>query len=134
MCSCPGNYDIGSEYSHFNSSPRGVADFNYIRYSVYMSKLNILEIEQGIGNEEDHLVYRVPKRHHDLTAQLCKEFSHITKNYGVVHLVFQLNNRGHQWKVSPTSPRPYMLPKMKRYGWKYCSTEIVSTKRRFIQR
>jgi uncharacterized protein YbaA (DUF1428 family) len=35
----------------------------------------------------------VPKRHHDLTAQLCKEFSDIIKSYGVVHLVFQLNNR-----------------------------------------
>ena len=57
-----------------------------------MSKSNIIEIEQGIGSEIDHFVYRVPKKNHDLTVQLDKEFHDIIKSYGVVHLVFQINN------------------------------------------
>ena len=93
MCSCAGNCDIGSGgYSHFTYSPRGVADFKYIRYGIYMSKSNIIGIEQGMGNETDQFIYRVPKKNHDLTAQLCKEFSDIINNFGVMHHVFQLNN------------------------------------------
>jgi uncharacterized protein YbaA (DUF1428 family) len=57
-----------------------------------MSKSNIMEIQQGIGSELDHFVYRVPKKNHDLTVQLCKEFGNIIRNYGVVHSVFQINN------------------------------------------
>src|SRR5919108_3091099 len=57
-----------------------------------MSKSNATEIEQGIGSEIDHFVYRVPKKNHDLTVQLGKEFGEIINQYGVAHLVFQLNN------------------------------------------
>jgi uncharacterized protein YbaA (DUF1428 family) len=57
-----------------------------------MSKSNATEIEQGIGSEIDHFVYRVPKKNHDLTVQLGKEFGEIIRSYGVAHLVFQLNN------------------------------------------
>jgi uncharacterized protein YbaA (DUF1428 family) len=57
-----------------------------------MSKSSITEIEQGIGNEVDHFVYRVPKKNHDAIVQLSKEFGDIIRNYGVAHLVFQLNN------------------------------------------
>lgn len=51
-----------------------------------------MEIQQGIGNELDQFVYRVPKKNHDLTVQLCKEFGNMIRNYGVVHSVFQINN------------------------------------------
>ena len=54
--------------------------------------LNAPEIEQGIGNEVDHFVYRVPKKNHDSIVQLSKEFGDIIRNYGVAHLIFQLNN------------------------------------------
>ena len=54
--------------------------------------LTATEIEQGIGNEVDHFVYRVPKKNHDAIVQLSKEFGDIIRNYGVAHLVFQLNN------------------------------------------
>jgi uncharacterized protein YbaA (DUF1428 family) len=54
--------------------------------------LNATEIEQGIGNEVDHFVYRVPNKNHDAIVQLNKEFGDIIRNYGVAHLVFQLNN------------------------------------------
>jgi uncharacterized protein YbaA (DUF1428 family) len=57
-----------------------------------MSKPTITEIEQGIGSEVDHFVYRVPKKNHDAIVQLSKEFGDIIRNYGVAHLVFQLNN------------------------------------------
>ena len=57
-----------------------------------MSKSNITEIEQGIGSEVSHFVYRVPKKNHDAIVQLSKEFGDIIRNYGVAHLVFQLNN------------------------------------------
>jgi uncharacterized protein YbaA (DUF1428 family) len=57
-----------------------------------MSKSNAIEIEQGIGSEIDHFIYRVPKKNHDSVVQLSKEFSDIIRNYGVVHLVFQLKN------------------------------------------
>jgi len=59
---------------------------------VIMGKSITTEIEQGIGSEVDHFVYRVPKKNHDLTMQLSKEFGEIIRRYGVVHLVFQLNN------------------------------------------
>ena len=57
-----------------------------------MSKPTITEIEQGIGSEVSHFVYRVPKKNHDAIVQLSKEFGDIIRNYGVAHLVFQLNN------------------------------------------
>src|SRR5919201_5516168 len=60
--------------------------------ALHMSKSNIIELEQGIGSEIDHFVYRVPKKNHDLTVQRDKEFHDIIKSYGVVHLVFQINN------------------------------------------
>jgi uncharacterized protein YbaA (DUF1428 family) len=57
-----------------------------------MSKANATEIEQGIGVKVDHFIYRVPKKNHDLTLQLCKEFGDIIRNYGVTHLAFELSN------------------------------------------
>jgi uncharacterized protein YbaA (DUF1428 family) len=57
-----------------------------------MSKFAVTEIEQGIGSEADHFVYRVPKKNHDAMMQLDKQFGDIMRNYGVAHLVFQLNN------------------------------------------
>lgn len=57
-----------------------------------LSKPNAVEIEQGIGSEIDHFVYRVPKKNHDSTVQLSKEFGDIIREYGVAHLVFQLSN------------------------------------------
>jgi thiamine monophosphate synthase len=58
-----------------------------------MSKSNVTEIEQGIGSEVDHFVYRVPKKNHNAIVQLSKEFGDIIRYYGVAHLVFQLNIR-----------------------------------------
>jgi uncharacterized protein YbaA (DUF1428 family) len=57
-----------------------------------MNKFAATEIEQGISNEADHFVYRVPKKNHDAMMQLNKEFGDIIRNYGVAHLVFQLSN------------------------------------------
>jgi uncharacterized protein YbaA (DUF1428 family) len=56
-----------------------------------MSEANPTELERGIGSEADHFIYRVPKKNHDLTVQLGKEFGDIIRSYGVAHLVFQLN-------------------------------------------
>jgi len=57
-----------------------------------MNKSNAVEIEQGIGSEIDHFIYRVPKKNHDSTVQLSKEFGDLIREYGVAHLVFQLSN------------------------------------------
>jgi uncharacterized protein YbaA (DUF1428 family) len=57
-----------------------------------MSNSNLTEIEQGIGSEVDHFVYRVPKKNHDSMAQLNKQFAEIMRKYGATHLIFQLNN------------------------------------------
>jgi len=54
-------------------------------YIVIMGKSITTEIEQGIGGEVDHFVYRVPKKNHDLTMQLSKEFGEIIRRYGVVN-------------------------------------------------
>jgi uncharacterized protein YbaA (DUF1428 family) len=56
-----------------------------------MSKFATREIE-GIGSEADHFIYRVPKKNHDAMVQLNKQFGNIIRNYGVAHLVFQLNS------------------------------------------
>jgi uncharacterized protein YbaA (DUF1428 family) len=57
-----------------------------------MSKPNLTEIEQGIGSEVDHFVYRVPPKNHDVMVQLNKQFAEIMRKYGAPHLIFQLNN------------------------------------------
>jgi uncharacterized protein YbaA (DUF1428 family) len=57
-----------------------------------MSKSNTTEIEQGIGNEVAHFVYRVPKKNHESMMHLNKQFADITRKYGALHLIFQLNN------------------------------------------
>lgn len=57
-----------------------------------MNKSNAVEIEQGFGSEIDHFVYRVPKKNHDSTVQISKEFGDLIREYGVAHLVFQLSN------------------------------------------
>jgi uncharacterized protein YbaA (DUF1428 family) len=57
-----------------------------------MSKPSITEIEQGIGSEVAHFVYRVPKKNHEAMMQLNKQFADIMRKYGAPHLIFQLNN------------------------------------------
>jgi uncharacterized protein YbaA (DUF1428 family) len=57
-----------------------------------MSKPSITEIEQGIGSEVSHFVYRVPKKNHEAMMQLNKQFADIMRKYGAPHLIFQLNN------------------------------------------
>jgi uncharacterized protein YbaA (DUF1428 family) len=57
-----------------------------------MSKSNITEIEQGIGSEVAHFVYRVPKKNHEAMMQLNKQFADIMRKYSAAHLIFQLNN------------------------------------------
>jgi uncharacterized protein YbaA (DUF1428 family) len=57
-----------------------------------MSKPTITEIEQGIGSEVDHFVYRVPKKNHEAMIHLNKQFADIMRKYGAPHLIFQLNN------------------------------------------
>jgi uncharacterized protein YbaA (DUF1428 family) len=57
-----------------------------------MSKSNITEIEQEIGSEVAHFVYRVPKKNHESMMQLNKQFADIMGKYGAPHLIFQLNN------------------------------------------
>ena len=57
-----------------------------------MSKSNGTEIEQQIGSEVAHVVYRVPKKNHDAMMQLNKQFVSTMRKYGATHLVFQLNS------------------------------------------
>jgi len=57
-----------------------------------MTKANIAELEQEIGSEIDHFVYRVPKKNHDAMLQLTKQFAEIIKKYEALHLIFQLNS------------------------------------------
>ena len=57
-----------------------------------MSKPSITEIEQGIGSEVAHFVYRVPKKNHEAMMQLNKQFADIMRKYSAPHLIFQLNN------------------------------------------
>ena len=57
-----------------------------------MNKFATTEIDEGIGSEADHFVYRVPKKNHNAMMQLNRQFGDITRNYGVAHLVFQLSN------------------------------------------
>src|SRR5918996_6025335 len=57
-----------------------------------MSKPSITEIEQGIGSEVAHFVYRVPKKNHEAMMQLNKQFADTMRKYGALHLISQLNN------------------------------------------
>lgn len=57
-----------------------------------MSISNSTQIEQGIGSEVAHFIYRVPKKNHDAMMQINKQFANTMRKYGAVHLIFQLNN------------------------------------------
>jgi uncharacterized protein YbaA (DUF1428 family) len=57
-----------------------------------MSKLSATEMEQGIGSEVAHFIYRVPKKNHDAMMQLNKQFVELMRKYGATHLILQLNN------------------------------------------
>jgi uncharacterized protein YbaA (DUF1428 family) len=57
-----------------------------------MSESDLTGIEQRIGSEVDHFLYRVPKKNHDSMVQLNKQFAEIMRKYGAPHLIFQLNN------------------------------------------
>jgi uncharacterized protein YbaA (DUF1428 family) len=57
-----------------------------------MSNVNVTEIEQGIGSEVAHFVYRVPKKNHNAMMQLNNQFGEIMRKYGATHLILQLNN------------------------------------------
>jgi uncharacterized protein YbaA (DUF1428 family) len=57
-----------------------------------MSRPSITEIEQGIGSDVAHFVYRVPKKNHEAMMQLNKQFADTMRKYGALHLIFQLNN------------------------------------------
>jgi uncharacterized protein YbaA (DUF1428 family) len=57
-----------------------------------MSNANVREIEQEIGSEVAHFVYRVPKKNHDAMMQLNKQFVEVMRKYGATHLILQLNN------------------------------------------
>jgi uncharacterized protein YbaA (DUF1428 family) len=53
---------------------------------------NVIELEQEIGSEVSHFLYRVPKKNHDAMMQLNKQFVEIMRKYGATHLILQLNN------------------------------------------
>jgi uncharacterized protein YbaA (DUF1428 family) len=53
---------------------------------------NVRELEQEIGSEVSHFLYRVPKKNHDAMMQLNKQFVEIMRKYGATHLILQLNN------------------------------------------
>lgn len=57
-----------------------------------MSNANVTEIEQRIGSEVSHFVYRVPKKNHDAMVVLNRQFVETMRKYGATHLIFQLNN------------------------------------------
>jgi uncharacterized protein YbaA (DUF1428 family) len=57
-----------------------------------MSNVNVTEIEEGIGSEVSHFIYRVPKKNHDAMMQLNKQFVEVMGKYGATHLILQLNN------------------------------------------
>lgn len=57
-----------------------------------MSTANVTEIEQRIGSEISHFVYRVPKKNHDAMVVLNRQFAETMRKYGAIHLIFQLSN------------------------------------------
>jgi uncharacterized protein YbaA (DUF1428 family) len=57
-----------------------------------MNNVNVTELEQEIGSEVAHFLYRVPKKNHDAMMQLNKQFVEIMRKYGATHLILQLNN------------------------------------------
>ena len=58
-----------------------------------MSKSNEIEMEKEIGSQIMIVVGRVPKKNHDATVQIFKQFNDIFRKYGGLRLeVFELNN------------------------------------------
>ncbi|MGH9975873.1 MAG: DUF1428 family protein, partial [Nitrososphaeraceae archaeon] len=59
---------------------------------LFMSNRNVTEMEQEIGSEAAHFLYRVPKKNHDAMMQLNKRFVDVMRKHGATHLILQLNN------------------------------------------
>jgi uncharacterized protein YbaA (DUF1428 family) len=58
-----------------------------------MSKSNVIERENEIGSQIMIVVGRVPKKNHDATVQIFKQFNDIFRKHGGLRLeVFELNN------------------------------------------
>ena len=53
-----------------------------------MSKSNILEREQEIGNHAQVFIYRVPKRNHDAIVQLNKQIKNSLSEHGPIQSEF----------------------------------------------
>ena len=53
-----------------------------------MSKSNILENEQEIGDHAQIFIYRIPKKNHDAIVQLNKQIKDTFPKYGPLHSEF----------------------------------------------
>jgi uncharacterized protein YbaA (DUF1428 family) len=90
--------------------------------------------EQRIGSEADQFVYRVPKKNHDLTVQLGKDFGDIITSYGVTHLVFHLNNIEAPMEGITNIAKTISATQDEEVWLELCSTEMASIERKSAQK
>jgi uncharacterized protein YbaA (DUF1428 family) len=58
-----------------------------------MSKSNVTEMEKEMGSQIMIVVGKIPKKNHDATVQIFKQFNDIFRKHGGLRLeVFELNN------------------------------------------
>jgi uncharacterized protein YbaA (DUF1428 family) len=58
-----------------------------------MNKLNLIEMEEEIGNQVQLFIWRIPKKNHDEMVQLQKRFNDLLIKFGVLRVeIFQLTN------------------------------------------
>ncbi|MGG6460390.1 MAG: hypothetical protein ACM3JQ_03075 [Candidatus Eiseniibacteriota bacterium] len=58
-----------------------------------MNKFSPSEIGKEVNSEVACFVYRVPKENLDKMMNLNREFTHIIREFGAKHLIFQLSNK-----------------------------------------
>lgn len=79
-----------------------LAFINYIRIFSAVSKSNATEIEQCIGSEVDHFIYRVPTKNYGLDCAALQRIWRYNKELWSYTFDFTTSVPKRQWKVSPT--------------------------------
>ena len=58
-----------------------------------MSKSDTEGVDKEVGSQVQLVIYRLPKKNHDVMVQICKQSNDMFRKYGVLHYeIFQLDN------------------------------------------
>jgi hypothetical protein len=102
---------------------------NCIKILLAMSKSETEGMDKEDGSQVQLVVYRVPKKNHDVMVQICKQSNDMFRKYGVLHYeIFQLDNTKSFGEMGMTNILPNYFDSPGRGGLGgICILEIANT-------